>query len=295
MEQVLDRRDENRIAQRRYVFDETERFTVTAYDGEVYQAYTREYVWYRRDGVFVRSPVRIDGVVPSEADWRRYEADWLEAEAGRTRDRRGSSEDPCMQGDDAPEPPPATGGAQGDDATSDLAAAADLRPRFLSESYWLDFEFEPGNSGSPGAGVAQALSAAAKTVGLRFFYDTAAVYEAARPLQRVRCLEGAGAGVFFTPPRFGFPVSIDVAHDFAGGVRVHGSAGFGFRLARWTQSPTCGSMTACSRSLSARPTTDSTTLPSLKSSRVGIDRTPYCPGVAGLSSTFILPTVTRPS
>ena len=30
-------------------------------------------------------------------------------------------------------------------AAADLVAAADLRPRFLSESYWLDFEFEPGN------------------------------------------------------------------------------------------------------------------------------------------------------
>ena len=65
-------------------------------------------------------------------------------------------------------------------------------------------------------------------VGLRFFYDTAAVYDAERPIRRARFLEGAGAGVFFLPPRFGLPVSVDVAHDFAGGVRIHGSAGFGF-------------------------------------------------------------------
>ena len=65
-------------------------------------------------------------------------------------------------------------------------------------------------------------------VGLRFFYDTAAVYDAERPIRRARFLEGAGAGIFFLPPRFGLPVSVDVAHDFAGGVRIHGSAGFGF-------------------------------------------------------------------
>ena len=46
MEQVLARRDENRIARRQYVFDEMERFTVTGYDGEVYSRFTREYVWY---------------------------------------------------------------------------------------------------------------------------------------------------------------------------------------------------------------------------------------------------------
>ena len=148
MEQVLARRDENRLARRQYVFDELERFTVTGYDGEVYDAFTREYIWYRRDGVFVRSPVRIDGVTPSEVDWRRYEADWLEDEAKRARH---AAENPCAPGGRrAAEPPPADG-AQEDGEPSDpvdpadLAAAADLRPRFLSESYWLDFEFEPGS------------------------------------------------------------------------------------------------------------------------------------------------------
>ena len=149
MEQVLARRDENRIARRQYVFDEMERFTVTGYDGEVYSSYTREYVWYRRDGVFVRSPVRFDGVDAGEDDWQRYEAEWLEAEAERARD--AASETPCAPGDSSGSPAaadeaavssPSPGGAG---ATADLSAAADLRPRFLSESYWLDFAFEPGN------------------------------------------------------------------------------------------------------------------------------------------------------
>ena len=144
MEQVLARRDENRLARRQYVFDETERFTVTGYDGEVYNAFTLEYVWYRRDGVFVRSPVRIDGVAPSEADWRRYEADWLEDEARRARNARDTSGNLCARGG-ATEPSPRADGTEEDRESSDPAAAADLRPRFLSESYWLDFEFEPGN------------------------------------------------------------------------------------------------------------------------------------------------------
>ena len=148
MEQVLARRDENRIARRQYVFDDVERFTVTGYDGEVYSSFTREYVWYRRDGVFVRSPVRFDGVDASEDDWQRYEAEWLEAEARRARD--AASETPCAPddsagspaaADEAAAPSPSPGGAG---ETADLGAA-DLRPRFLSESYWLDFEFEPGN------------------------------------------------------------------------------------------------------------------------------------------------------
>ena len=65
-------------------------------------------------------------------------------------------------------------------------------------------------------------------IGLRFFYDTAAVYGADQPIRNARFREGVGAGVFFLPPRFGFPMSIDVAGDPNGGVRVHTSAGFGF-------------------------------------------------------------------
>ena len=65
-------------------------------------------------------------------------------------------------------------------------------------------------------------------VGLRFFGDTAAVYDASRSLRQASFLEGAGVGVFVMPPGFGFPISIDVAHDFADGVRMHASAGFGF-------------------------------------------------------------------
>ena len=149
MEQVLARRDENRIARRQYVFDEMERFTVTGYDGEVYSSFTLEFVWYRRDGVFVRSPVRFNGVDADEDDWQQYEAEWLEAEAERARD--AASEAPCAPDDTSGSPPavdeaavpsPSPGGA-GEPA--DLSAAADLRPRFLSESYWLDFAFEPGN------------------------------------------------------------------------------------------------------------------------------------------------------
>ena len=33
----------------------------------------REYTWYIRDGAFVRSPVRFDGVALSEAERRVYE------------------------------------------------------------------------------------------------------------------------------------------------------------------------------------------------------------------------------
>ena len=168
MQRVLARGGENRIARRRYVFNEVERFAVTGPGGQAYRSFVREYVWYERDGVFVRSPVRIDGVAVGEADWRRYEAGWLAAEARRAGEESDAADESCgaspaaeSAGDGAD---PGAGGVStaaapraaesaGDGADpgsadavrADASPAADLQPRFLSDSYWIDFEFEPGN------------------------------------------------------------------------------------------------------------------------------------------------------
>ena len=52
--------------------------------------------------MFVRSPVRFDEVDASEDDWRRYEAEWLEAEAERARD--AATETPCAPEDTSGSP-----------------------------------------------------------------------------------------------------------------------------------------------------------------------------------------------
>ena len=185
MQQVLARGGEDRTARRRYVFDEVERFAVTGPGGEAYRSFVREYVWYERDGVFVRSPVRIDGVAVGEADWRRYEASWLAAEARRAGEGSGAADESCGAAPaaesagagadpgsadagradpgsanaggagpgsaDAGGAGPGSAGAGGagsgsaDAGGAGPGSAADLQPRFLSASYWIDFEFEPGN------------------------------------------------------------------------------------------------------------------------------------------------------
>lgn len=66
---------------------------------------------------------------------------------------------------------------------------------------------------------------AAGRTGFRFFYDTAAVWNAGAV--RSRMLEGVGVGVFLSVPVFG-EVQFDVGHDLRGGVVVHSTAGFGF-------------------------------------------------------------------
>ena len=67
----------------------------------------------------------------------------------------------------------------------------------------------------------------AGNTGIRFFYDTGAAYGAGQSLYDVRFLKGAGAGLFLLAP-LGVRLDLDVAHDFAGGVRLHLGAGVRF-------------------------------------------------------------------
>ena len=67
----------------------------------------------------------------------------------------------------------------------------------------------------------------AGNAGVRVFYDTGAAYGARKPVSKVRFLKGAGAGLFLLAP-LGARLDFDVAHDFAGGVRLHFGAGVRF-------------------------------------------------------------------
>ena len=67
----------------------------------------------------------------------------------------------------------------------------------------------------------------AGNAGIRIFYDTGAAYGAGQSIYDVRFLKGAGAGLFLLAP-LGARVDLDVAHDFAGGVRLHLGAGVRF-------------------------------------------------------------------
>lgn len=127
MERVLARRDENWKKLQQYVLDERERIEVLAPGRVRLYGLDREYTWYIRDGAFVRSPVRFDGVALSEEERRRYETAWLERE--RRRDQRRAE-----RGDAPPQ--------EAADLQGLLSVAKE--PRFVSSAYFLKFRFEPG-------------------------------------------------------------------------------------------------------------------------------------------------------
>lgn len=131
MAQVLARRDENWKKVQQYLLEEHERVEFRGPGEMLLWGAKREYLWYPRDGFFVRSPVRFNGVTISEGERERYEQNFLRRT--KNRDERAKQ------------------GGQETDGTVD-ASASDLQgllqqtrePQFISSAYLLKFKFERG-------------------------------------------------------------------------------------------------------------------------------------------------------
>ena len=87
MARVLARRDDNWRKLQQYVLEEREQAELLGPGRVRLYGLEREYTWYIRDGVFVRSPVKFDGVTLSEDERRKYEDEWLAREKARDEKR----------------------------------------------------------------------------------------------------------------------------------------------------------------------------------------------------------------
>jgi hypothetical protein len=131
MAQVLARRDENWRKLQQYVLDERERAALAGPGGVRLFGLARDYTWYIRDGAFVRSPVRFDGVPLGEEQRLEYEREWLEREAERAKAR--------AEREGAPRAGAPT------DLDAQALATLTREPQFVSMAYFLKFKFEPGH------------------------------------------------------------------------------------------------------------------------------------------------------
>ena len=134
MEKVLARRALNRQTLNDYILDEVEGFEVLGPGRSPFIRTKREFTWYVRDGMHVRSPVKFDGVAVNETDRQKYEEDWIRREKGR-RERQAKKE--REKGEVAI----GSGGVRIETG----GAPVPTEPRFVSEAYFMDFKFEPGN------------------------------------------------------------------------------------------------------------------------------------------------------
>jgi hypothetical protein len=125
---ALQRRDIDRQTLSDYVLDETESFEVLGPGRVPVARMRRDYTWYVRDGIHVRSPVKFDGVPIPESERREYEEKWIHSELNRRQYRTEREERRAKAG---------KGPA--------VSVPSINEPRFISQAYFLDFKFEPGN------------------------------------------------------------------------------------------------------------------------------------------------------
>jgi hypothetical protein len=135
MEKVLARRDENWKKLQQYILDERARFDVRGPARIPIWGDEREFTWYIRDGYFVRSPIRINGVEISERDRREYEDKFIRQEKANEKreaerkSAKGPVEEPV------------------DDPPADVQGLIQQtrEPQFVSSAYFLRFKFERGH------------------------------------------------------------------------------------------------------------------------------------------------------
>jgi hypothetical protein len=142
MKQVLERRDDNWKKLQQYILDEREVFDVRGPGGFPLWGEQSDFTWFVRDGFFIRSPLRINGVTIGEEDRRRYEANYLR------RQRRREARENARESSGAREP-----GAAGPPAEPlDVQSRSDFegfiqqtrQPEFVSSAYFLRFKFDQG-------------------------------------------------------------------------------------------------------------------------------------------------------
>ena len=134
MSRVLQRRDDNWKKLQQYVLDERETFQLIGPGATPLYGVRRESTWFPRDGRFIKSPLRINGVTIGEEDRRKAEAPGSSARnSARSAWRRAPNATARESGSRAPHRSPKTASAQA------------LEPGFVSAAYFLRFKFDPGH------------------------------------------------------------------------------------------------------------------------------------------------------
>jgi len=150
MERVLTRRDENWKKLQQYVLEEKETFDLTGPGGARLFGYRRDLTWFMREGVFVRSPLRVNGVTISEDERRKAEATWIRRERRRDERRRQRTQQNLDPSTSSGSPRAESRGENPENLENPADAFASIEPGFVSYAYFLRFKFEPGHYGLVG-------------------------------------------------------------------------------------------------------------------------------------------------
>jgi hypothetical protein len=136
MKDVVARRDDNWKKLQQYILNEHEQIEVRGPGQLPVWGERRDYQWFLRDGFFVRSPLKVNGVTIPESDRRSYEAHFVERE--KARDKRDKAKEAAQSGQTGAAPVTAA------PVNMDSLIAQTREPEFVSTAYFLKFKFEEG-------------------------------------------------------------------------------------------------------------------------------------------------------
>jgi hypothetical protein len=144
MRQVLVRRDDNWKKLQQYVLDEHETIDVRGPSRLPLWGERRDYTWYIRDGFFVRSPVKVNGVTIAEGERRTFEAAYLKRQ--QEREKRGQRGMVALGPSGIVVEPADRDPVQADGVSPsvDGLLKQTRQPGFISSAYFLRFKFEEG-------------------------------------------------------------------------------------------------------------------------------------------------------
>jgi hypothetical protein len=129
MSRVLEHRDENWKKLQQYTLNERQTLRVTALVVYRVFGFEREYLWFPREGFFVRSPLRANGIAIAEPERRAAEEQWLHRMRGRETHAKS-------QPGGQPE-------AGLPDQVQDIVSQT-FEPEFIQAAYILKFKFDAG-------------------------------------------------------------------------------------------------------------------------------------------------------
>ena len=137
MKKVLARRDENWKKLQQYILDERAEFALKGPTGIPVWGDKREFTWFIREGYFIRSPIKANGVTVSEADRRKAEDEYLKHLKDREkRDAERKAKSAAAGESGEPTPPEA--------ATLDAFISQAREPEFIDSAYFMRFKFDEG-------------------------------------------------------------------------------------------------------------------------------------------------------
>jgi hypothetical protein len=137
MKDVVARRDDNWKKLQQYILNEREQIEVRGPGQLPVWGERRDYQWFLRDGFFVRSPLKVNGVSISEEERRKYEESFVRREKAREKRQQAREK---AQAAESGKPEPETTVP----TNVDSLIAQTREPQFISSAYFLKFKFEEG-------------------------------------------------------------------------------------------------------------------------------------------------------